>query len=97
MLISCFNQHVKVSLKSDRALLAKAEDDFRRNEQLYKSGAISFQTVNQKRADRDSALVNVAQALALQARNHDCDCHSTPDVAAQTKRTIRVQDGLVVG
>lgn len=56
-------------LSSAQASLAKAEDDFERNQQLYNSGAISLQTVNQKRADRDSAqaAVNEAQqALALQ-------------------------------
>lgn len=56
-------------LRSSQAALSKAEDNFRRNEQLYKSGAISLQTLNQTRADRDSALGDVAQAqqaLALQ-------------------------------
>jgi len=56
-------------LQSAQATLSKAEDDFQRNQQLYKSGAISLQTVNQKRADRDNAQAEVAvaqQALALQ-------------------------------
>jgi HlyD family secretion protein len=56
-------------LRSSQAALSKAEDNFRRNQQLYKSGAISLQTLNQTRADRDSALGEVAQAqqaLALQ-------------------------------
>ncbi|MDZ8051846.1 MAG: efflux RND transporter periplasmic adaptor subunit [Aulosira sp. ZfuVER01] len=56
-------------LQSAQAALSKAEDDYRRNLQLYNSGGIALQTVNQKRADRDSAkaAVNEAQqALALQ-------------------------------
>ncbi|MBW4512348.1 MAG: efflux RND transporter periplasmic adaptor subunit [Scytonematopsis contorta HA4267-MV1] len=56
-------------LRSAQASLTKAEDDLNRNQQLYSAGAISLQTVNQKRADRDSAraAVNEAQqALALQ-------------------------------
>ncbi len=56
-------------LKSAQASFTKAEDDFQRNQQLYNAGAISLQTVNQKRADRDSAQATVnetQQALALQ-------------------------------
>ncbi|MBD2692702.1 efflux RND transporter periplasmic adaptor subunit [Anabaena catenula] len=56
-------------LKSAQANFSKAEDDFRRNQQLFNSGGISLQTVNQKLADRDSAQAQVneaQQALALQ-------------------------------
>ncbi|WP_442994313.1 efflux RND transporter periplasmic adaptor subunit [Scytonema sp. PRP1] len=56
-------------LKSAQASLTKAEDDLNRNQQLYNAGAISLQTVNQKRADKDSAQAQVneaQQALALQ-------------------------------
>lgn len=56
-------------LQSAQAALRRAEDDFRRNQQLYNAGGISLQTVNQTRADRDSAQANVneaQQALALQ-------------------------------
>lgn len=56
-------------LQSAQAVLSQAEDDFRRNQQLYNSGAISLQIVNQKRADRDSAqgeVTQAQQALALQ-------------------------------
>ncbi|MBD2773456.1 efflux RND transporter periplasmic adaptor subunit [Iningainema tapete] len=56
-------------LNSAQATLRKAEDDFRRNQELYRSGAIALQVVNQKRADRDSAAAEVAlaqQALSLQ-------------------------------
>ncbi|MBD2384908.1 efflux RND transporter periplasmic adaptor subunit [Cylindrospermum sp. FACHB-282] len=66
-------------LQSAQATLSKAEDDFRRNQQLYNSGGISLQTVNQKRADRDSAQASVSeaqQALALQkagSRPEDID------------------------
>ncbi|MDM9381716.1 efflux RND transporter periplasmic adaptor subunit [Chlorogloeopsis sp. ULAP01] len=56
-------------LNNAQATLTKAEDNFRRNQQLYNAGAISLQALNQARADRDSvqATVNEAQqALALQ-------------------------------
>ena len=56
-------------LKSAQASLTKAEDDLSRNQQLYNAGAISLHTLNQKRADRDSAKASVnetQQALALQ-------------------------------
>ncbi|MEA5505482.1 efflux RND transporter periplasmic adaptor subunit [Halotia wernerae UHCC 0503] len=56
-------------LNSAQANLSKASDNFRRNQQLYNAGAISLQSLNQTRADRDSAqaAVNEAQqALALQ-------------------------------
>lgn len=56
-------------LQSVQASLNKTEDDFRRNQQLYNSGGISLQTLNQSRADRDSAQASVneaQQALALQ-------------------------------
>ncbi|MBW4560408.1 MAG: efflux RND transporter periplasmic adaptor subunit [Mojavia pulchra JT2-VF2] len=56
-------------LQSAQAALSKAEDNFRRNQQLYNAGGISLQTLNQSRADRDSAQATVneaQQALALQ-------------------------------
>jgi HlyD family secretion protein len=56
-------------LQSAQAALRKTEDDFRRNQQLYNAGGISLQTLNQTRADRDSAQAQVneaQQALALQ-------------------------------
>jgi HlyD family secretion protein len=56
-------------LQSAQASLNKAKDDLRRNQQLYNSGAISLQTLNQSRADRDSAQAQVneaQQALGLQ-------------------------------
>jgi HlyD family secretion protein len=56
-------------LNSAVAILQKTEDDYRRNQQLYNSGAISLQIVNQKRADYESAQAQVneaKQALALQ-------------------------------
>lgn len=49
-------------LQSAQATLAKADDDYRRNLQLYNSGGIALQTVNQKRADRDSAQAAVNEA-----------------------------------
>jgi len=56
-------------LNSAEATFSKAEDVFHRNQALYKSGAISLQTLTQAHADRDNAQgqVNEAQqALALQ-------------------------------
>ncbi|MCC5634466.1 efflux RND transporter periplasmic adaptor subunit [Nostoc sp. CHAB 5844] len=56
-------------LRSAQSTLVQAEDDLRRNQQLYNSGAISLQTVIQKRSARDSAQAQVneaQQALALQ-------------------------------
>ncbi len=73
-------------LQSAQAALSKAEDDYRRNQQLYNSGGISLQTVNQKRADRDSAqaAVNEAQqALALQKAG------SRPEDIEQARATVR--------
>jgi HlyD family secretion protein len=76
-------------LRSAQAVLSKAEDDYRRNLQLYNSGGISLQTVNQKRADRDSAqaAVNEAQqALALQKAG------SRPEDIAQARATVRQRE-----
>ncbi len=56
-------------LNSTQSSFNKAEDDLKRNQQLYNAGAIALLTVNQKRADRDSARASVneaQQALALQ-------------------------------
>ncbi|BAY92666.1 MULTISPECIES: efflux RND transporter periplasmic adaptor subunit [unclassified Tolypothrix] len=72
-------------LQSAQATLSKAEDDYRRNQQLYNSGGIALQVVNQKRADRDSAqaAVNEAQqALALQKAG------SRPEDIAQARATV---------
>jgi HlyD family secretion protein len=73
-------------LKSAQAILTKAEDNFRRNQQLYRSGAISLQALNQARADRDSAqaAVNEAQqALALQKAG------SRPEDIEQLRAVVR--------
>lgn len=59
----------QAQLQNTQAALRKAEDNLLRNQQLYNAGGISLQTLNQSRADRDSAqaTVNAAQqALALQ-------------------------------
>ncbi|MBH8561441.1 efflux RND transporter periplasmic adaptor subunit [Nostoc sp. CENA67] len=72
-------------LQSAQAAFNKAEDDFRRNQQLYTAGAISLQTLNQTRADRDSAqaAVNEAQqALALQKAG------SRPEDIEQAKAVV---------
>ncbi len=73
-------------LQSAQAALTKAADNFRRNQQLYNSGGISLQTLNQSRADRDSAqaAVNEAQqALALQKAG------SRPEDIEQARATVR--------
>jgi HlyD family secretion protein len=59
----------QAQLQNTQAALSKAEDNFRRNQDLYNTGVISLQTLNQSRADRDAAqaTVNVSkQALGLQ-------------------------------
>ncbi|MBW4644371.1 MAG: efflux RND transporter periplasmic adaptor subunit [Goleter apudmare HA4340-LM2] len=59
----------QAQLQNTQAALRQAEDNFRRNQDLYNTGVISLQTLNQSRADRDSAqaTVNAAQqALGLQ-------------------------------
>jgi HlyD family secretion protein len=56
-------------LSRTQATLIQAEDDLRRHESLYRAGAISRQSFNQKRTDRDTAKAQVMeaqQALALQ-------------------------------
>jgi HlyD family secretion protein len=56
-------------LKAAQATLNQAEDDLRRNQQLYRVGAIPLQTVNQRRSERDTAQAQVQeaqQAVALQ-------------------------------
>lgn len=55
-----------------QAKLRQAEDDLQRNQKLFKEGAISRQTVNQRTSDRDSAQaqVNEAQA-ALKLQNEE--------------------------
>ena len=66
-------------LQQAQATLTQAEDDFRRNQELYRAGAISLQTLNQELADRDTAQAQVAEAreaLALQqagARSEDIE------------------------
>jgi HlyD family secretion protein len=59
----------QAQLQNAQANLNKTEDNFRRNQELYDTGVISLQSLNQILADRDSAQaqVNAAQqALALQ-------------------------------
>jgi HlyD family secretion protein len=66
-------------LQTAQASLTKALDALQRNQQLYNSGAISLQVLNQSRADSDSARGQVReaqQALALQkagSRTEDID------------------------
>ncbi|KYC42927.1 efflux transporter periplasmic adaptor subunit [Scytonema hofmannii PCC 7110] len=79
-------------LKSARASLRKVEDDFRRNKNLYDAGAISLQTLNQKRADRDSVeaqVMEVQQALALQKEgSRQEDIEQARAVARQRKHAL---------
>jgi HlyD family secretion protein len=85
-------------LKNAQALFNKTEDDFRRNQNLYNAGAISLLTLNQKRADRDSAQAQVAeaqQALKLQkagTRREDLDQARAQVISAKgSLQTIQAQ------
>jgi HlyD family secretion protein len=56
-------------LQQSQATLKQREDDWQRHQQLYKEGAISGQTLEQKRADRDVAqnqVMEAQQVLVLQ-------------------------------
>jgi HlyD family secretion protein len=56
-------------LQQSQATLRQREGDWQRYQQLHKSGAISGQTLEQKRADRDVAqnqVIEAQQVLALQ-------------------------------
>jgi HlyD family secretion protein len=56
-------------LQQTQATLQQKQDDWQRYQQLYTAGAISRQTLEQKRADRDIAqnqVMEAKQALALQ-------------------------------
>ncbi|BAY15319.1 RND family efflux transporter MFP subunit [Nostoc sp. HK-01] len=79
-------------LRSAQATLVQAEDDLRRNQQLYNSGAISLQTVIQKRSARDSAQAQVneaQQALALQQAG------SRSEDIQQARATVKQQQEAV--
>ncbi len=54
----------QAKLNQVQAKLRQAEDDLQRNQSLFNQGAISQQTVNQKRSDRDGAQAEVNQAKA---------------------------------
>jgi HlyD family secretion protein len=76
----------QAQLQNTQAALNKAEDNFLRNQQVYKAGGISLQTLNQSRADHDSAQaqVNAAQqALALQKAG------SRPEDIDQARAVVR--------
>ncbi|MEH2059290.1 MAG: efflux RND transporter periplasmic adaptor subunit [Nostoc sp.] len=76
----------QAQLQNTQAALSKAEDNFFRNQQLYKAGGISLQTLNQTRADRDGAqaTVNAAeQALGLQKAG------SRPEDIDQARAVVR--------
>jgi HlyD family secretion protein len=49
-------------LANMKAILLNAEDDYLRNERLFREGAIAQQTLNQKRAIKDSAEASVKEA-----------------------------------
>ncbi|MHC5597404.1 MAG: efflux RND transporter periplasmic adaptor subunit [Nostoc sp.] len=76
----------QAQLQNTQAALSKAEDNFLRNQQLYKAGGISLQTLNQSRADRDSAQATVSaaqQALGLQKAG------SRPEDIEQARAVVR--------
>ncbi|MBD2446323.1 efflux RND transporter periplasmic adaptor subunit [Nostoc sp. FACHB-152] len=73
-------------LRSAQATLQQAEDDLRRNQQLYSSGAIALQAVNQSRSARDTAQAQVneaQQALSLQQAG------SRPEDIQQARATVK--------
>jgi HlyD family secretion protein len=95
----------QAKLNQIQAKLRQSEDDLRRNQGLFKEGAISQQTVNQKRSDRDSAQAEVNQAKAalnLQkrgARPEDIDTARAQVQAARgalQKIQVQLNDTKVV-
>lgn len=79
-------------LQETQAIFNQKEDDFRRNQQLYQAGAISLQTVNQNRADRDSAQAQVKaaqQALELQKAG------ARPEEISQARARVKQQQEAV--
>ncbi len=59
----------QAQLQNTQAALSKAQDNFLRNQQLYNTGVISLQTLNQSSADRNVAQAQVnasKQSLGLQ-------------------------------
>jgi HlyD family secretion protein len=95
----------QAKLNQAQAKLRQAEDDLQRNQSLFNQGAISQQTVNQKRSDRDSAQAEVNQAKAalnLQkrgARPEDIDTARAQVQAARgalQKIQVQLNDTKVV-
>jgi HlyD family secretion protein len=75
-------------LRQAQATLNQKERDWQRYQQLFTSGAISGQTVEQKRADRDVAqnqVMEAQQALALQQAG------ARPEQIAQAKAKVEQQ------
>jgi HlyD family secretion protein len=75
-------------LQQAQATLKQKEGDWQRYQQLYKSGAISGQTLEQKRADRDVAqnqVLEAQQVLALQQAG------TRPEQIAQAKAKVEQQ------
>ncbi len=75
-------------LQQAQATLKQREGDWQRYQQLYKSGAISGQTLEQKRADRDVAqnqVMEAQQVLALQKAG------TRPEQIAQAEAKVAQQ------
>jgi HlyD family secretion protein len=75
-------------LQQAQATLKQREGDWQRYQQLYKSGAISGQIVEQKRADRDvsqNQVLEAQQVLALQQAG------ARPEQIAQAKAKVEQQ------
>jgi HlyD family secretion protein len=78
----------KAKLQQAQATLKQREGDWQRYQQLYKSGAISGQIVEQKRAERDVAqnqVVETQQVLSLQQAG------SRPEQIAQAQAKVEQQ------
>ncbi len=75
-------------LQQSQATLKQREGDWQRYQQLYKSGAISGQTLEQKRTDRDVAqnqVMEAQQVLALQKAG------ARPEQIAQAQAKVAQQ------
>jgi HlyD family secretion protein len=79
-------------LRNDRATLDRAEDELRRNQQIYESGAISLQTLIQKRTERDNAQAKVLEAR--EALNLSQAGSRQEDIDAARGQVMKAQGNL---
>jgi HlyD family secretion protein len=79
-------------LRNALATLDRAEDELRRNQQIYESGAISLQTLIQKRTERDNAQAQVAEAQ--EALNLSQAGSRQEDIDAARAQVMKAQGNL---